>query len=89
MFGAQRLGALHECVGLLQFRPGELLAQQLLALIAPEGVAVDDAAHALGGERVGVVLALDEDETAVAAVAGVGIEYCMGGGTRTCEGVEH
>lgn len=52
------------------------------------GDALDDAAHALGGDAVGVVFAFDQDEAPVAAVLLVERENGMGGGAAAREGVE-
>ena len=48
---------------------------------------LNDAPNALGGDAVGVVLALDEDEAPVAAVFPVLGENGVGRGARTGEGI--
>ena len=58
-------------------------------MVAGAGDAADDAADALGGDGVGVVLAFHEDEFAVAAVLFVEGEDGVGGGAAAGEGVEN
>ncbi len=74
--------------GFLEMGERDFFFQQRLALRAFPSVTLDGAAHALGREAVGVVLAFDQDEAAVAAVFGVGLEHRVGGGAGAGEAVE-
>jgi len=59
------------CVVAAEIAPGDLLPQQLVLSRALVFVALDDPAHPFSSKFVGIVFALDQDETAVAAVFGV------------------
>ena len=74
------LNRLGKLLSLLQLRPSELLTQKLGFLRTLERVALDDPAHPLGGQLVGIIFHLNENETAVTAVPLVGFQYGMGGG---------
>ena len=53
------------------------------------GVAAGDALDALGGHVFGnICVHLDEDETAVAAILGILLEYGVGGSAGACKAVE-
>ena len=53
------------------------------------GHARDHPADALGGDAVGVVLALDEDELPVATIPAVEAKHSLGGSAAAREGVEN
>ncbi len=76
-------------IGLFELGEGDLLLEQRLLLRTHPSVALDGAAHALGGQTVGVILALDEDEAARAAVRSVGLQNGVRSGARAGEAVEN
>ena len=65
----------------------EIAARTLHGVLAL-AVATDHALHALGGDAVGVVHHLNEDELAVSAVSFIHVNDSMGGSAGTGEGVE-
>ena len=67
-------------IGFFKLRKSDFFFEQSLALVARPRIALDGAAHPLGGELVGVLFTLDQNKFAVAAVFGVSFEDGVGGG---------
>ena len=75
--------------GILYVGECQRFSKQLLALVALKRIALNDPAHPLRRQRVGVVLAFHQDELAVAAILAIGLKHSMSRGRRTGEAIKN